>query len=80
MDDIKICGSDISIPFGKVILQSIELMMIQSAGMANGCFPEKYNQELEKYSPVRFEFLKEAKKKGTPGRLKLITQMMDQDA
>jgi len=78
MENIKYCGSDVSIPFGKVILQSIEWMMIQSAGTNNGYYPTEYAHMLQQFSPLRFQFLKEAKKKGTPGRLKLITQLMDQ--
>jgi hypothetical protein len=77
LKDIKYCQSDVSMPFSKVILQSIELMIIQSAGMNDSYFPMEYCQQMEKYSPVRFRFLKEAKKKGSPGRFKLITQYMD---
>jgi hypothetical protein len=77
LKDINYCPSEVSIPFSKVILQSIELMIIQSAGMNDSYFPMEYCQQMEKYSPVRFRFLKEAKKKGSPGRFKLITQYMD---
>jgi hypothetical protein len=77
LKDIKYCQSEISIPFSKVILQSIELMLIQSAGMNEPYFRSEYCKHLEQYSPVGFAFLKEAKKKGSPGRFKLITQYMD---
>jgi hypothetical protein len=77
LEDIKYCQSEISIPFSKVILQSIELMLIQSAGLNEPYFRREYCQQLEQYSPVGFAFLKEVKKKGSPGRFKLITQYMD---
>jgi hypothetical protein len=79
LENIKYCNTDVSIPFGKVILQSIEWMMIQSAGTNNGFYPEEYTQNMEPFSPLRFQFLKDTKKKGIPGRLKLITQMMNQE-
>jgi hypothetical protein len=53
------------------------LMLIQSAGLNEPYFRREYCQQLEQYSPVGFAFLKEAKKKGSPGRFKLITQYMD---
>jgi hypothetical protein len=77
LEDIKHCHSDVSIPFSKVILQSVELMLIQSAGMNEPYSLSGYGKQLEQYSPVGFAFLKEAKKKGSPGRFKIITQYMD---
>jgi hypothetical protein len=77
IEDIRNCKSEVSMPFSKVILQSIELMLIQSTGMNEPYFRREYCQQLEPYSPVGFAFLKEAKKKGSPGRFKLITQYMD---
>jgi hypothetical protein len=77
LEDIRYCHSEVSIPFSKVILQSIELMLIQSAGLNETYFSREYCQQLEQYSPVGFAFLKEAKKKGSPGRFKFISQYMD---
>jgi hypothetical protein len=77
LEDIKYCHSEVCIPFRKVILQSIELMLIHSIGMNNSYFQPVFCEFMEQFSPVGFAFLKEAKKKGSPGRLKLITQMME---
>lgn len=77
MKDIKYCPSDICNRFNEVIIQSIELMVIQSVGINNDFFPRDYCSEMEKFSPVGFRFLRDAKKKGSPGRLKIISQLME---
>jgi hypothetical protein len=77
LEDIKHCPSEVSVPFSKVILQSNELMIIQSAGMNEPYYHSDYCKQMEQYSPVRFAFLREAKKKGSPGRFKLLTQYID---
>jgi hypothetical protein len=77
LEDIKYCNSDISIPFSKVILQSVELMVVQSVGMNGDYFQSGYSRLLEEYSPIGFSFLKNARKKGHPGRFRMITQWFD---
>jgi hypothetical protein len=76
IQDIKYCNSDISIPFSKVILQSVEMMVLQSVGMNGDYFQSGYSKLLEEYSPISFSFLKNARKKGHPGRFKMITQWL----
>lgn len=77
MEDIKHCPSEICAPFGQVILQSIEMMQIQSIGIGDHYFSQAYCSELSKFSPLRFTFLKENRKKGNPGRFKLIARWME---
>jgi len=77
MNDIKCINSDICIPFSKVILQSIETMLIQSVGLNDTYYLPEYCMEMERFSPLGFAFLQETRKKGSPGRLRLITQWME---
>jgi hypothetical protein len=77
MKEISCCPADICIPFSKVIVQSVEMMLIQSIGINNRYFNSDYCEKMEYYSPVSFRYLLEAKKEGTPGRLKMITQWMN---
>lgn len=77
MDSLNWCSSDVCKRFSEVIVQSLELMLIQSVGLNNSFFPAGYCHHLEAYSPVGFGFLKNMKKKGTPGRMRMLTQLMD---
>ena len=62
--------------FGKLMIHSVELMMLQAAGMQTLHMPSGYRCQLEEYSPLRFEFLLQLKKKGNGGRLKMVTRLM----
>ncbi len=76
MDDIKYCPEETCDQFCKVILHSIEIMLIQSAGLQGRYFPKNYLNSLEEFSPVGFRFLRESRKKGTPGRFRLVSQLI----
>lgn len=78
MEDIKYCSNSVSEEFGQVILQSIELMLLQAAGLSSRFYPRNYRQQLEEFSPLGFDYLLEARKKGTPGRMKLITSLIEE--
>lgn len=77
MEDIKYCEGGVSQQFGEVILKSIETMMIQSAGLNHRFYSPEYRKTLEYFSPVGFDYLAEARKKGSPGRMKMITRLID---
>lgn len=62
--------------FGKLMIHSVELMMLQSAGMQTLHVPSGYRQQLEEYAPLRFDFLLQMKKKGNGGRFKMITRLL----
>ncbi|HPI34840.1 MAG TPA: class 1 isoprenoid biosynthesis enzyme [Prolixibacteraceae bacterium] len=78
MEDIKCCKDGVSKEFGKVILKSIELMLLQAAGLSSRFFPPDYRHRLEEFSPLGFDYLLEARKKGNPSRMKLITSLIDE--
>ncbi len=77
LSDIKYCPAEIRVPFCQVIVQSTELMMIQSLAMNGGYFDPDYCSKIEKYSPISFQYLKKAKKQAGPGRLKSMMQWME---
>lgn len=62
--------------FGKLMIHSIELMMLQAAGMHYRHMASGYLGQLEEYSPLSFEFLLQMKKKGSGGRLKMVTRLL----
>jgi len=76
LEEIKFCPAEINIRFKEVILQSIDLLMIQYIGLNHSSFPSGYCAEIEKFSPVSFRFLRETRKKGTPSKLKIISQLV----
>ena len=80
MEDIKYCKDGVSKEFGKVILKSIELMLLQAAGLSSRFFPSDYRHRLEEFSPLGFDYLLETRKKGSPGRITLITSLIDEPA
>jgi len=62
--------------FGKLMVHSIELMLIQSAGLNQPHFSDEYVNNLEEYSPLHFEYIRKMRKKGTSDRMGLVTRMM----
>ncbi len=77
MDYLGWCSSEVYTRFSEMMVQSIELMLIQSVGLNSRFFPEDYCSRLEVYSPVGFSFLRNTRKKGTPGRMRMITRLME---
>jgi hypothetical protein len=77
LEDIKFCPADINIRFKEVILHSLELLMIQCIGLNHTFFPSDFCAEIEQFSPVSFRFLRENRKKGTPAKLKIISQLVE---
>jgi hypothetical protein len=77
MDCLKWCSSDVYARFSEMMVQSIELMLIQSVGLNHRYFPEEYCNRIEVFSPVGFDFLRDAREKGTPGRMRMITRLME---
>jgi hypothetical protein len=74
---MKWCSSDVYVRFSEIMVQSIELMLIQSVGLNHRYFPQDYCSRMEVFSPVGFGFLRDARKKGTPGRMRMITRLME---
>lgn len=62
--------------FGRLMVHSIESMIIRSAGKNPGHFSETYLIQMEEYSPLRFEYIREMRKKGNPSRMGLVSRMV----
>lgn len=73
--DIGCFPSPSSTDFGRIMVHSIETMILQSTALNHTYFPEYLLGNLELYSPQRFTYLREMKKKGTSRRMGLITRM-----
>lgn len=64
--------------FLRLMNRSIETMIIESAGMSPAYYSEKYLQELEKYSPMRFEFVRNRHSQSRSQRLSLFRKYFEQ--
>jgi hypothetical protein len=73
--DIGCFPSATSSDFGRIMVHSIEMMILQSAALNQTYFPDSQLKQLERHSPQRFSYLREMKKKGTSRRMGLITSM-----
>lgn len=62
--------------FGQLMIHSVELMMLQSAGMNIRHVPSDFRCRLEEFSPLRFDFLLQMKKKANGGRMKMVTRLL----
>ncbi len=58
--------------------RSIESMIIESVGLNPEAFPVKCLQQLERHSPLRFEFLRDKKSKSKSQRLSLFKKYFEQ--
>ena len=58
------------------MIHSVELMMLQSAGMNIRHVPSDFRCRLEEFSPLRFDFLLQMKKKANGGRMKMVTRLL----
>jgi hypothetical protein len=62
--------------FGKLMVHSIDLMLIQSAGLNHIYFPDAYVNELEGYSPLHYEYIRRMRKKGASNRMGMVTRLV----
>ncbi|WP_372946954.1 hypothetical protein [Mariniphaga sp.] len=58
--------------------RSIETMVIESVGLNPQSYSEKYLQALEKYSPLRFEFIREKRTQSKSQRFSMFKKYFDQ--
>jgi hypothetical protein len=61
--------------FGRLMVHSIESMIIRSAGKNPGHFSETYLNQMEEYSPLRFEYIREMENNGKLSRMGLVFRM-----
>ncbi len=76
INDIGCFPSDVCIEFGKIMVHAIEIMVMQAAGLNSGFFAHDSLCKLENYSPIGFGYLRKMRKKGSPQRMKLVSQMI----
>ena len=65
-------------PFLRLMNRSIETMIIESVGMNNGYYSEEYLHELEKHSPMRFEFVRNRRSQSRSQRFSLFRKYFEQ--
>jgi hypothetical protein len=76
ISDLGCFPSAICDDFGRLMVHSIELMIIQSAGLNPGHFSETYLNEMEEFSPLRFDYIRKMRKKGSSRRMGMVTSMV----
>lgn len=76
ISDLGCFPSEICDDFGRLMIHSIELMIIQSAGLNSGYFSETYLHKMEEYSPLHFEYIRKMRKKGNSNRMGMVTSMV----
>ncbi len=64
--------------FLNLMNRSIETMIIESIGLNNSGFTENYLSEIEKFSPLHFEFIKEKKSQSKSQRFAMFKKYFDQ--
>lgn len=73
------CFKSISIEsFLSLMNRSIETMIIESAGLNNSWFTENYLTELENFSPLHFEFVREKRSQSKSQRFALFQKYFEQ--
>ena len=64
--------------FLRLMNRSIETMIIESVGMNPGYYAEEYLQEMEKHSPLRFEFVRNRRSQSRSQRFSLFRKYFEQ--
>jgi hypothetical protein len=70
-------GVDIEVML-RLMNRSIEMMIIESAGMNPDYYPEEYLAELEKHSPLRFSYLRKRRSQSKSQRFSLFRKYFEQ--
>ncbi len=65
--------------FLKLMNRSIETMIIESVGINNTCFSTDWLAEIEKYSPLRFEFVRRKRSQSKSQRLDIFQKYFNQN-
>lgn len=63
--------------FLQLMNHSIETMILESVGLNPASYPDSYLQQLEAYSPLRFEFVRERKSASKSQRFELFRRYFD---
>jgi len=70
-------GIDIEVML-RLMNRSIEMMIIESAGMNPDYYSKEYLAELEKHSPLRFEYIRQKRSQSKSQRFSLFRKYFDQ--
>jgi hypothetical protein len=62
----------------RLMNRSIETMIIESVGLNPQSYSEEYLLELEKYSPLRFEYIRQKRTQSKPQRLSMFKKYFEQ--
>jgi hypothetical protein len=77
MEEARCCPADVVASFSQGIIHSTELMLIQAVGLNAEYYPSEYSAKMERFSPVSFAYLREAKNRGLTSRMQMIAQWME---
>jgi hypothetical protein len=58
--------------------RSIEMMIIESVGMNPDYYPEEFLAEFEKYSPLRYNYLRQKRSQSKSQRFSLFRKYFEQ--
>jgi hypothetical protein len=64
--------------FLNLMKRSVETMAVESVGLNHQYFSEDYTRQLEKFSPIRFEFLRKRRNQSRSQRLSLFRKYFEQ--
>ncbi len=64
--------------FLKLMNRSIETMIVESVGINDACFSQSYLNELDKFSPLHFEFVRRKKSESKSQRFELFRKYFEQ--
>jgi hypothetical protein len=62
----------------RLMNRSIETMVIESVGLNPGSYSAEYLHSLEKYSPLRFEYIREKRSQSKSQRFSLFKKYFEQ--
>jgi len=78
LDEMKCFNSTNIDSFLSLMNRSIETMIIESAGLNNSWYDEKYLAKLDNYSPLHFEFVRQKRSQSKSQRFSLFQKYFEQ--
>ena len=78
LDELKCFEETDNNVFLSLMNRSIETMAIESVGVNNSLFSVEYTNEIEKYSPLHFAFIRQKKSQSKSQRFSLFRKYFDQ--
>lgn len=75
MNNLDCFASDVIVPMQGLMNKSINFMVNEAVGMNSSCFNSGYVAEFEKYSPLRYSFVKKRRGNLEPNRISLMKKI-----